>query len=145
MTIDKVVDDIASRLITDIEGLSVDVKAYKWAAGPGDGLDSVPAAVVQIPRIERSGVDKNEDHIGASDLHLTFEVFFFFDASNVTFTMPQALETVAAFTDAIDEDIDLGATCQEAKVTSSDPINVDSEGGRPLFGYSCTVGVLAFF
>ena len=144
MSVQTVIDNIADRIVADIAGLASDVKAYKWAAGPSSGLDEVPAAVVQLPTIERTEVDAREDHLGATDLRLQFEVFFFFDASNVDYTMPQALEVVSAFTDAIDEDIDLGGAAQEAKVTRSEPTNVESDG-RPLFGYSSNVSVLTFF
>jgi hypothetical protein len=134
---------VAERIKADIEGQSPSVKAYLWGAG-ASGLDEVPAGVVQLPKIERTGLDRPEDHLGALDVDLQFEVVFYFDASNVNYSLPQAAETVLNFIDAIDHDITLGGTAVEAKVTSSEAVNVDVGSGRPLFGYSCTVDVETF-
>lgn len=141
MSLKESVVPIAEAIKADIEGIPV--KAYLWGAGEA-GLDVVPAGVVQLPRIERTGVDRPEDHLGQLDIDLEFEVIFYFDASNVTYFMPQAAETVLNFIDAIDHDITLGGTSIEAKVTRCEPVNVDSSGGRPLFAYTCTVDVQSF-
>lgn len=145
MSLKELVDGVAERIKDDIEGLTLTqpVKTYLWGAG-GAGLDSVPAAVVQIPMIDRTRTGEREDHLGQYDIDLTFEVFFFFDQSLVDYTLPQAIETVTAFTEAIDDDITLGNLVEEAKVVHSEPTNVDSGTSRKLFGYSCTVEVEAF-
>ena len=148
MTTQEAIDLVADRLVAQIEGIPHEsdddpVKAYKWAASPGAGFDSVPAAVVQIPKIRRTGIEEAESQLGRLDLNLRFEVFFVFDASDVTYTMPQSVATVAAFIDAIDGDITLSGSAEEAKVTEADPRNVETAGGnRPLFGYACSVDVL---
>jgi hypothetical protein len=147
MTTEEAIDLVADRLVAQLEGLPHEsddspVKAYKWAANPGAGFDSVPAAVVQIPKIQRTKIDEAERQLGSLDLNLRFEVFFVFDASDVTYTMPQSVATVAAFIDAIDADITLSGSAEEAKVTEADPRNVETkEGGRPLFGWACSVEV----
>jgi hypothetical protein len=143
MSLKSSVVPIAERIKADIEGQSPSVKAYLWGAGAA-GLDEVPAAVVQLPRIERTAVDKAEDHLGALDVDLEFEVIFYFDASNVNYSLPQAAETVLNFIDAIDHDIALGGTATEAKVTRSEPVNVDTGSSRPLYAYTCTVDVQSF-
>lgn len=143
MNLEDLVDALADRLKEMVEELDGSVKGYKWAAGPA-GLDAVPAAVIQIPKIERTRVGQAEDHLGQLDVPMTFELFFFFDASDVSHFMPQAVSIVTEFIEAIDADITLGGVAEEAKVVNSEPANVEESGGRPLFGYSSTVEVLAF-
>lgn len=145
MSVQTVVDAIADRLVLRVEELNLNpkVRAYKWAVGPGSGFDAVPAAVVEIPTIGRTHVDAAEDHLGARDLYLTFQVIFVFDATSVDTTMPDAVEAISAFIDAIDADPDLGGNALEAKVISSEPSNVE-DAARPLFGYVAEVEVLAF-
>lgn len=149
MSLETLIDNLGDALKADIEAmdLGAKVKAYKWSAG-GAGMDSVPAAVIQMPEVTRTGTGRREDHLAQRDIDLKFEVFFFFDASNVEYSMPQAISTVSAFVDAIDEDPSLGEHAMEAKVVSSNPVNVESTGesasSRKLFGYACTVEVEAF-
>jgi hypothetical protein len=145
MNLDELVDGLGERLKEGIEGLDLNpsVKAYKWGAG-GAGLDKVPAAIVQIPRIERTGVLQKEDHVGFRDLRMQFEVVFIFDASNVNYFMPKAIETVSAFIDFVDANPGLNGLAEEAKVTNADPANVEEANSRPRFAYSTTVDLIAF-
>ncbi len=139
----EAVKAVAERIVTDLGAMSPSVKAYLWGAGEA-GLDAVPAGVVQLPRIERTAVDRREDHLGQLDINLEFDVVLYFDLSNVSYSMGQAAETVLNFIDAIDHDITLGGTAIEAKVVRSEPVNVDGSVNRPLFAYTCTVDVQTF-
>lgn len=142
MNLEELADSLAERLKAVCE--EVGTKAYKWSAGKA-GLDSVPAAVVQIPAIKRTKVGQPENHLGELDVPMTFEVIFFFDASDVAYFMPGSISIVTGFIEAIDDDITLGGKAAEAKVVNSEPGNVEDSGSsRKLFAYTCTVEVLAF-
>lgn len=146
-TVEDVVNGIADQLVLLIEELELDpsVVAYKWQVNPGAGFDSLPAAVVESPLIGRTEVDKREDHLGSRDLYLTFSVTFVFDLSDVDYTMPQAVQTVSRFIDAVDSNPTLEGTAQEAKVVNAEPSLVAGEGtDTALPGYVCAVEALAF-
>lgn len=141
-----IIDPVAGALAAKIAAIAVDgttVKAYKWSPGP-TGIDKLPAGVVTLPSLRRTDVDSAEDHLGANDWRVTYEVDFFFDASSASFSQRQAVEVIEAFIVAVDADQDLGGTCQEAKVESAEPTDVVSDHARAMFAYACEVSVLKF-
>lgn len=154
------VDPIAQALVDVAAGLSglandATVKGILWA--PRD-TDVRPAAVVEMPGIERVNADEAESQMGTRDARLSFPVAFYFDLSeDVAFSQAQAVEVVEAFVDAIDaatnagqplapDALGAGVIVIDAK-TSVDPPEIfppDASSARPSIRYVCRTEVLAF-
>ena len=147
MSLQEVIDNVADRLVAEVESLEVGaaVSAWKWRSNQGGGMQ-LPSAVVQVPEFDRSGLDESEDHLGARDIRMTFPVLFFFDLGETDASFGQAIEVVSAYVDALDANPGLDGNAQEAKVTHSEPKELEAvKSGRPIFSFLCTVEVLAFF
>jgi hypothetical protein len=145
MNLGELIDNVADRLIAEIEGLEVDrqVSAWKWRSNQGAGME-LPAAVVQVPTFDRSGLDEAEDHLLQRDVRMDFNVLFFFDLGETDASFAEGVEVTAAFVDALDANPGLDGNAQEAKVTHTEPANGPPLEGRPTFAFVCTVEVLAF-
>jgi hypothetical protein len=120
------------------------VKGFVWA--PAGDLDELPAAVVYLPRIERTTPDTPEDHISQDDWHLDYPVHFHFDASDRRFTQPQIADVIEAFIKAVDAGVpfSLDGMVQDAKVVAVDEPTQASLNDRPIWRVDCRVAVLAF-
>lgn len=140
-----------------LSGLANDatVKGILWA--PRD-TDVRPAAVVEMPGIERTAADEAESQLGTRDVRLSFPVAFYFDLSeDVAYSQSQAVEVCEAYVDAIDaakepgqplatDAISGGVIVVDAK-GSFDPPEIfppEASSGRPAIRYVCRVEVLAF-
>jgi len=117
-------------------------KVYVW---PPRELDKVPAAVVELPVITRTGVDQAEDHLGQTDWTLTYPVIFYFDLAKAEVDADKAADVVEAFVLAIDADQSLGGLCQEAKVIAVEEPEFGVEiNSRTLIRWPTRVEVLKF-
>jgi len=131
------------------------VKGIVWA--PRD-TDVRPAAVVEMPGIERVAADEAESQIGTRDVRLTYPVAFYFDLSeDVVLSQTQAVEVVEAFIDAVDASTNAGqpmgtdvltgdVLVVDAKASADPPELLEpvSSSGRPAIRYVCRTEVLAF-
>lgn len=140
-----ILDPVADAIKVLIADLAVTptMKAYKWAPGM-TGLDAVPAGVVDLPRVRRTGVDQAEDHLGQDDWSMEFPVVLYFDLSEAFESQARAAEVVEAFIKAVDANPTLTSTVQEAKVIDSEPFTVTDHPMAEL-GYRCRVETLKFF
>jgi hypothetical protein len=68
-----VIVPLADALKQMLEGLDFApaVKAYRWAPSM---VATVPAAVIDIPEVRRTGIDEPEEQLGSDDWTLTFPV-----------------------------------------------------------------------
>lgn len=154
------VQPIGEALVAVADGLSglangATVKGILWA--PRD-TDVRPAAVVEMPGIERVAADEAESQIGTRDVRLSFPVPFYFDLSeDLAYSQSQAVEVVEAFVDAIDaatnagqplgpDVLSGGVIVIDAKASVDPPEIMPPEGssGRPAIRYVCRAEVLAF-
>lgn len=136
-----VLDPIADGIKTVVESLSPTVKCQKWVLRD---TDARPAAVIELPTVNRSDVDGVEDHLGQNDWRSEWPVSFYFDFSDATFGQAQSLEVIEKFIVAIDAAPTLSGTVQEAKVTSAGPPQIEEGAARPMLVYPTVVGILDF-
>jgi hypothetical protein len=136
-----VLDPIADGIVAVVQTLSPTVKARKWVVRD---TDARPAAVVELPTVNRTDVDANEDHLGEYDWRSEWPVSFYFDFTDTAFGQAQALEVVEKFVSAIDADPTLGGTVQEAKVVTAGPPQIEEGYARPMLVYPTRVDVLDF-
>lgn len=129
------------------------VKGIRWA--PRD-TDTRPAAVVEMPAIERVAADERESQIGTRDVRLTFPVAFYFDlGEDPAFGQEQAVEVVAGYIDAIDAATNDGQPLEgsafggaviviDAKASADAPeiFPPEASSGRPAIRYVCQTEVL---
>lgn len=106
----EIITPLADALIAKLE--EVGATGYRWA--PKE--ISRPAAVVELPAIERTPVDTAEDHLGQKDWTLNFPVIFYFDLAVAQGSQDAAVDIVEGFVSAVDADQGLEGLCQEAKV-----------------------------
>lgn len=138
-------DPVATGLQAVITALSPTVKAYKW---PPKELDSMPAAVIELPRIVRAETDEAEDHIGATDWNFEFPVPFYFDLGGLDFSHSQAAEIIEAFIRAVDAAPTLAVATsaimvQDSKVVAETAEHIE-EAPRPTLRWLTNVHVFAF-
>jgi hypothetical protein len=151
-TLDSI-NTTAAALKTIINGLSVQftadgqthtvaVKGYRWQ--PPD-LDLLPAAVIELPSIDRGELDEGESELGARDLTLEFAVEFICDMTSAPeYVQAQALAIVCDFIDAVDVDgLDADAGVWDVKVTRAERPDLaeDRSTKKPLLIYPATVQV----
>jgi hypothetical protein len=148
----QAIADVAGALTTD---LAPTVRAIRWA--PRD-TGSRPAAVVELPSIERTSADEAETQISTRDVILRFPVPFYFDLSDdLEFAQDQAVEVIEAFVDAVDAATNAGQPLEaEAMIGNAVVIDAacqvdppefmpgDESSARPAIRYVCRVDVLAF-
>jgi hypothetical protein len=139
----SVITPVADRLKAVLEGLAVTpvVTAYRWTPPRLGGTG--PFGVVELPRIERTGVDEPERELGSDDWLITYPVVLYVDLKDPDRDQERAVELLEAFTAALDENPSMGdATIDDTKVTAGDP-SVDLIGeSRPMLAYECEVQVL---
>lgn len=140
-----VIDPTAALIAGFITNLAVTPTVKSYQRDPGmAGLDSLPAGVVGLPSLERTGVDEAEGQLGHDDWLLSYPVEFYFDIGDAVYTATQAVEVLEAFVKVIDANRGLGqdvATILDAKVVSSEPVEV-VDTPRPMLVYSCRLEVL---
>lgn len=139
----EILEPIAEKLAEIAGGLDTN-KGIVWA--PKD-TGSRPAAVVELPSINRSELDRAEDHLGQDDWTLNYWVVFYFDLSR----RPQdaqvkAAAIVEAWIAAVDEQPSLGldGLVQEAKVVEAAEPEFFDNDSKPVIRWRTRVGVLAF-
>lgn len=133
------IDPIAEAIKTKLEGLT-GLNTYKWS--PRD--INVPAAVIELPHIERGGPDSNENSpLGLNGWLIDFPVTLYFELGIPADTQAQAVAYLEAFITAIDDDPSLSlANVEDSAVTTSEPVLIDDRN-RVLFAYECRLEVLA--
>src|SRR4051794_31632298 len=97
-----IITPLAEALIEKAEG--VGAKGHRW---PPSEI-TPPCVVIELPEIERTGVDEPEDHLGQKDWTVTFTAVFYFDLATAQSDQDGAVDVVEAFINAIDEDQALG-------------------------------------
>lgn len=116
------------------------LKAHLW--GPRQ-FDSLPAVVIELPAIERVGLDEPESQLGTRDFRLFFPVTLYFDVSEAAYTQAQAIAMIAEVIDAIDADPGLGdPTVIDTKVENVDRPELEPDASRVRLRYPATVAVL---
>lgn len=135
-----ILDPPAAGIVAIIEalGLTASVTGYKWGRLE---LDSVPAGVVAMPILRRTGVEERESQLGANDWTATYPVLLAVDLDEAVSNQAQVIEMVEAFVAAVDADYSLGGTVEEAKVVECEPYT-DQDRAKPLIGYECMVETL---
>jgi hypothetical protein len=136
-----ILDPIATALKSTIETISPTVKVHKWVLRD---TDARPAAVIELPTVNRTEPDAIEDHLGENDWRSEWPVTFYFDFGDPAFGQAQALEVIEKFISAVDADQDLGSTVQEAKVVTVGPPQIEEGYARPMLMYPARVAVLDF-
>jgi hypothetical protein len=138
----SILTPLADALLEAARGLgSEGVKGYRW---PPRELAKLPAAVVELPGVERTPVDAPEDHLGQRDWKPSFPVIFYFDLSAAESSQDEAVEIVEAFIAAIDEDPSLGGLCQEAKAVEAAFAEYVEDEARPVIRWPVRVEILKF-
>lgn len=132
--------------IADLLDALDDNHGYLWPpAVTGYGR---PAAVVELPAIQRSELDGAEDHLGQDDWRFDFEVNFYFDLNikNPQVEQARAAALLGSYIAAVDAEPTLGlpGTVQEAKVVRVDRPEYTEEAKRPYIRWSTQLSVLAF-
>lgn len=136
-----VIQPVADAIAAKLTALPVTplLKAYRWA--PRD-LDKLPAAVIELPRIERGGPDTTENaSFGLNNWLLDFPVTLYFDLAVPETTQTLAADVLEAFITAIDDDPSLGALVLDSAVTNSEAVIIDDRG-RVMFAYECRLEVM---
>lgn len=134
----------AARLVALAEGLSltVQVVGHQWA--PRDLDNPAAAMVVEMPSFSRNEPDTADDApLGADGWRISYPLTFYFEITEASASQARAVETVEAFTAAVDDDPDLNGTTFEAKVTAAKP-QVIQEASRALIEYALIVECLSF-
>ena len=144
-------DGLAANVVTVIQALSVGftvnatsytstVKGYSWA--PRD-LDKIPAAVVEMPEVERVDVDTPESQLGSFDWRVTFPVVFYFELDEAARGQAQAVNVVEAFIKAIDASPTMGDNAIiDSKVVHAGPPEIIDDEARALIRYPCELRIL---
>jgi hypothetical protein len=137
-----VIVPLADALHALLEGLDFQptVKAYRWAPSM---VGDVPAAVIDIPEVRRTGVDEPEEQLGSDDWTLTYPVELLVDLAVAETAQTRAVELLEAFIAAVDANPSLGfPIVDDSKVTAGTPSFDLSDQARPLLTYDCEVEVL---
>lgn len=150
---------LADSLIDLIEGLTVSftangtahtstIKGYRWLKKE---YDQLPAAVVELPAIDRTGIDEGESQIGTRDFLVRFPIDFLFDLDDAVYAQEQAIATVEAFIDAVDDAAGpwspppLGdSTIQDMKVVEAGDPSFETDQNRAYLVFPTVVEVLKF-
>ena len=139
-----ILQPLADLIADTINQLSVDEPITAYSNDPGfAGLDSLPAAIVGPPIVERTDVEGGESQLGSYDWRMEFPVTFLFDLGDSNTAQAQALDSVEKFVTSLDLATLSVAdpSIVDAKVTRSEPGEV-VDSARPLMSYTCTVRVL---
>jgi hypothetical protein len=137
-----VIVPLADALKQMLEGLDFApaVKAYRWAPSM---VATVPAAVIDIPEVRRTGIDEPEEQLGSDDWTLTFPVELLVDLAVADRDQTRVVELLEAFIAAVDANPSLGfPIVEDSKVVAGTPGYDLSEEARPLLTYDCEVQVL---
>jgi hypothetical protein len=144
----RLIDDLAVEFEHDGRRHTATVRAHQW--GPKKFRGPGPWAVVQLPAIDRTGLEEPESQVGTEDWDLEFPVVFYFELTGAPeFVQEQAIAVIEAFIAAVDSDPLLSSAeipagqIEEAKVTAAGPPELDVDQQRPLLVYPCDVALLA--
>ena len=135
--------DLVAAVLT---GLSVTPAVKGYATDPGmTGLDSLPAGVCGLPKVQRTNPDEAESQLGTFDWQIELPVMLLFDLYDTTTAQAQALQTLEAFIKAVDTGTLQTSDAQivDAKVSQADPVEFLDEA-RPMVGYDCRVEILRY-
>jgi hypothetical protein len=130
-----VIVPLADALKQMLEGLDFApaVKAYRWAPSM---VATVPAAVIDIPEVRRTGIDEPEEQLGSDDWTLTFPVELLVDLAVADRDQTRVVELLEAFIAAVDANPSLGfPIVDDSKVVAGTPSFDLSEEARPLLTY----------
>lgn len=119
--------------------LTVALKTYRWTVRD---LDRVPAAVIELPDLDRNARDEPERELGSNDWGMIFPVTLYFDLSEPVAAQEQAAETVEKVIAAIDADYTLGGVVENSKIVSAEPSYDYTDQARPLLAYACEAHVI---
>jgi hypothetical protein len=136
---------VGALIATVLAGLntSTTVKAYQRDPGAA-GLDRLPAAIVGIPEIQRTGIDLPERELGSNDWLITYPVSIHVALDNTTTAAVLVEEIAEAFIKAIDSFALQIAdpTIDDAKVERCEPVLDLTDISRPVLIYECDLAVL---
>ena len=148
-------DDLAQTLVDTIDGLSVTftdgdstdhtvtVKGYKWAPRDLDGTG--PWGVVEMPAVERIGLDEAETQLGTDDWTVEFPVVFYCALDEARYAQAQIVAVVEEWIAAIDSNpFAADASVDDITVIDAGPPEIDPDAARPLVIYPTTVQLLKF-
>lgn len=141
-TTSTLIDPVAQALKALLEGLDVDpgVKAYWPAPKLMDGTG--PWAVVELPRLRRTGTDEAETELGSDDWYLSFPVILYVALSDAKRDQARLLDLLEAAIKAIDDNPSLGiVTVDDTSLIAGDPFFDLTEQARPLIAYECELEV----
>jgi hypothetical protein len=135
-----VVQPLADRIGAVAAGLGLSPTVKEWVWAPAD-LSTLPAAVVDLPTIARSGLDpQGESELGSYDWFLDFPVTLYFDLSEPIAAQTQAAAYLEAFIEAVDTDATLTGMTLDAKVTRAEP-SIRADESRPALAYETHVEI----
>jgi hypothetical protein len=110
-----------------------------WA-GESLTMGAGGAAEIEIPDIQRTGVEQAESQLGFYDWDLEFPVSIWVNLTETGRSQQRLVALVEQWIAAIDADPTLGGLVLEAKVT--DAKRQYQLAKRPLVGYETTLAVL---
>lgn len=137
-----IVEPVADALKTQILAISYSpaIRVSRWAPRR---IESTPAAVIDVPSVDRVAPREAEFEMGREDWRMTFGVSFYFKLSDAEVAQSRAVEFFELFVSRIDDHPTLGlAGVDDAKVTSSEADITLVEEATPLFAYRCTVELI---
>lgn len=102
-----------------------------------------PCAVVEMPAVRRADPEEPESQLGTNDWEVDFPVVFYFDLADPEYSQQQAVATVEAFIQAVDEDGNLGfPTVLDTKVVETGPPEIMGDQTRAQIVYPTRVSLL---
>lgn len=151
-----VIDTLAQTLADTIDGLSVTftdgdaiehadvaVKAYKWAPRDLDGTG--PWGVVEMPAVNRIGLDERESQLGTLDWTVEFPVVFYCALDEARYAQAQIVAVIEEWISAIDDNpFSADATVDDISVIDAGPPEIVDDQARPVVVYPTTVQLLKF-
>lgn len=116
---------------------TIGVKSYPI---PPNGLDRLPAGVVEWPTITRTGIDEPEPELGTNEWLLEYPVNLYMKLDKAERAGREALDLVEAWIVAVDANQGLSGEAYEAKVISAEPAVVEDRS-VPMLVYETRVQV----
>lgn len=140
-----VLDPVAAKILVEIEALTFadgngNTQTCKGYQRIPREYDSLPAAAIGIPSIERVGPDEAESQLGTNDWFIDYPVELAVDLADPVYAQATLVGFVEAFVKAIDANQQLTNTVLDAKVVRAEPF-VEDNRAKPIIGYEATVRV----
>jgi hypothetical protein len=133
-----------AELIADAALAAIDELSNAHAKDPGmAGLGRLPALVVGLPTLRRTGVEGSESEVGRDDYRITFPVNVYVDLNNAPRAAEDAVVLLEQLVAVIDDPDtwDPDPAVIDFKLTVAEPVEILDEA-RPLLSYECRVELL---